>query len=35
VYRVTFDAQGLASGTYFSILRAEGTTIVKQMMLVR
>ena len=35
VYRVTFDAQGLASGTYFSILRAEGTTIVKRMMLVR
>ena len=35
VYRVTFDARGLASGTYFSILRAEGTTIVKPMMLVR
>jgi hypothetical protein len=35
VYRVTFNAQGLASGTYFSILRAEGTTIVKRMMLVR
>ncbi len=35
VYRVTFDAQGIASGTYFSILRAEGTTIVKQMTLVR
>jgi hypothetical protein len=35
MYRVTFDARGLASGTYFSILRAEGTTVVRRMMLVR
>ncbi len=35
VYRVTFDARGLASGTYFSILRAEGTTIVQRMILLR
>jgi pectate lyase len=35
VHRITFDARGLASGVYVSVLEAEGRTLTRKMVLAR